>query len=339
MKKSLSILALAIAIIACNQAPKDYVTLSGKITEKNSDSLIIAGKKGILKKINVNEDGTFSDTLKIETGNYMLFDGKEQGTIHLQNGYDLTIFFDTKEWDETLTYTGNGAVANNYLAKKALYSEKAFSDQGMWKLEEGAFETKVNEIAAGFNKLIADTKDLDLSFIEAQNKEISDLKKGILGQYKSMKEEKSFFTENLAKGSPSPKFTDYENHAGGNMSLDDLKGKYVYIDMWATWCGPCKREIPFLKEVEKAYHGKNIAFVSISVDRKKDYDTWRKMVTEKELTGIQLYSKEDRTFGDAYKVNGIPRFILIDTEGNIIDANAPRPSDEKLKTLFNSLNI
>ncbi len=82
----------------------------------------------------------------------------------------------------------------------------------------------------------------------------------------------------LSKGNVSPKFVDYENYKGGTTSLDDLKGKYVYIDVWATWCGPCKREIPYLKEITKKYDGKNITFVSMSIDKKEAYDAWRKMV-------------------------------------------------------------
>ncbi|MFK8059036.1 MAG: TlpA family protein disulfide reductase [Polaribacter sp.] len=76
----------------------------------------------------------------------------------------------------------------------------------------------------------------------------------------------------LASGSPSPKFNGYENNAGGKTSLEDLKGKYVYIDVWATWCGPCIAEIPSLKKVEKDFHNKNIEFVSISIDRMKDHE-------------------------------------------------------------------
>jgi len=145
----------------------------------------------------------------------------------------------------------------------------------------------------------------------------------------------------LTKGRPSPKFVGYENYAGGKTSLDDLKGKYVYVDVWATWCGPCKREIPFLKEVEEKYHGKNIEFVSISIDKASDHKKWKTMVNEKELGGIQLFADNDwnSAFVKDYQIQGIPRFLLIDTEGNIVDSNAPRPSSSELIDLFTELSI
>lgn len=154
--------------------------------------------------------------------------------------------------------------------------------------------------------------------------------------------EKSYNTlRRLAKGSPSPKFVDYENYKGGTTSLDDLKGKFTYIDVWATWCGPCKREIPFLKEVEKKYHGKKIQFLSVSIDVKKDHQKWKDMIKEKELGGIQLFADNDwnSQFIKDYLIKGIPKFILLDPEGNIVTANAPRPSDKKLISLFDELKI
>src|SRR5690625_7878965 len=78
-------------------------------------------------------------------------------------------------------------------------------------------------------------------------------------------EEKYAILKNLTPGKKSPEF-DYENYNGGKTSLESLRGKYVYIDVWATWCGPCLREIPYLKEVEKDYRNKNIEFVAISID-------------------------------------------------------------------------
>ncbi|MGB5419440.1 TlpA family protein disulfide reductase, partial [Algibacter sp.] len=145
----------------------------------------------------------------------------------------------------------------------------------------------------------------------------------------------------LKEGKVSPKFVNYENYAGGKTSLDDLKGKYVYIDVWATWCGPCIQQIPHLQEVEKKYHGKNIEFVSISIDKPNDYEKWKTMVNEKQLGGIQLFADNDweSAFVREYQIQGIPKFILIDTEGHIVDSNAPRPSSEKLIELFEKHNI
>jgi len=147
--------------------------------------------------------------------------------------------------------------------------------------------------------------------------------------------------KDLMRGKPSPTFTNYENHAGGVTSLSDLKGKYVYIDVWATWCGPCKREIPSLKQVEKDFHDKNIAFVSTSIDVATAHDKWSDMVKDKQLGGIQLIADKDwkSQFVQDYGISGIPRFILIDPDGNIVNADAPRPSNPKLVELLESLDI
>ena len=147
--------------------------------------------------------------------------------------------------------------------------------------------------------------------------------------------------KDLVKGKPSPSFVNYENHKGGETSLEDLKGKYVYVDVWATWCGPCKAEIPSLKKVEKEYHNKNISFVSTSIDVAKDHEKWVDMVKDKDLGGVQLMADNNwnSKFVSDYAIQGIPRFILIDPQGNIVSADAPRPSDPKLKELFDSLEM
>ena len=147
--------------------------------------------------------------------------------------------------------------------------------------------------------------------------------------------------QKLEPGNPSPKFVNYENYKGGTSSLDDFKGKYVYIDVWATWCGPCKAQIPFLKEVEAKYHNKDIEFISISVDNQKDYQKWRDMIEEKKMGGVQLFADTafNSLFIKDYKIVGIPQFILIDPKGNIINSNAPKPSDKGLIDLFSEFGI
>ena len=125
----------------------------------------------------------------------------------------------------------------------------------------------------------------------------------------------------------------YENFNGGRTTLKDLSGKLLYIDVWATWCGPCIKEMPALKELVAHYAGKEIEFVSISIDHQSDYKKWRKMVPEKNVGGIHLYDNEglNSSFMKAFSVGLIPRFMMIDREGKIITAHAPRPSDKGVK--------
>ncbi len=336
MKKIL-FLALAIATIACENAPKDYATLSGKITNQNSDSLIVRTRT-YSKAIKVNDDGTFSDTLKVESGVYNLYDGKEFTYMFLKNGVDINLTLDAKELDKTIKYTGTGAETSNYIAKKSLLQKSLFTPD-LLDLEEDAFKAKVTEIENKLSELIENNKNIDSTIYASEKAGLEKLNENLLTAYtqKKMKDVKiSDFT-----GKPSPEFVNYENHKGGTTSLSDLKGKYVYIDVWATWCGPCKKEIPSLKKVEKQYHGKNIEFVSISIDDETLHDAWKKMVTDKELGGIQLLADNNfkSKFVQDYKIQGIPRFILIDPDGNVVDANAPRPSSPKLIELFKSLNI
>lgn len=140
--------------------------------------------------------------------------------------------------------------------------------------------------------------------------------------------------EKLKPGNPSPTF-DFENFAGGKTSLESLKGNLVYIDVWATWCVPCLNEVPALQALEKEFHGKKVSFVSISIDQ--DKNKWIDYQKANKPTGIQLYgdlSVQDN-FADRYDIQTIPRFILIDKEGNIINADAPRPSDPEIKELIN----
>lgn len=123
------------------------------------------------------------------------------------------------------------------------------------------------------------------------------------------------------------------------VTLKGLRGKYVYIDLWATWCMPCKAEIPALQKLEREYHDKNIHFVSISVDKPGDKQAWINYVKENQLTGIQIRADKDFSseFIQAFQVNSIPRFILIAPDGKIISANADRPSNPALKIQLNKL--
>lgn len=167
-------------------------------------------------------------------------------------------------------------------------------------------------------------------YVESAGLEGTDDFIGIFEEYVKTPESVQKFNElrerwaKIATGSPSPSFR-YQDINGKEVSLDDLKGKLVYIDVWATWCGPCRGEIPFLQKLEHAYVGKDIHFVSISCDQ--DKKAWEDMVKKENLGGIQLHNGGDKGFMEAYLIRGIPRFLLLDREGKIVSADMTRPSD------------
>lgn len=346
--------------VSCSPSPKtNYVTFSGTITNPKSDSLLLIPRVRTLKSkvFRIDENGIFKDTLKINNSlkalvpNYVLSHGKEMSWLYLKNGSNLRMTLNTDQFDETISYSGMGSAENNYLAEITLIREKFTETQkvkNIFDLDEEEFYNSLDlKMTADLDRLLS-IKGLDSTFISSQKTALEYEKKNMVFTYKVSNNlltyeeyHDSYGKTNaghLSKGKPSPIFKDYENFLGGTTSLTDFKGQYVYVDIWATWCVPCKAEIPYLKDVEEAYHNKNIAFVSISVDKNRDREKWQNMVEETSLGGIQLFADQDfkSDFVKKYEVNSIPRFILIDPDGNIVDANAPRPSyrlalDELLK--------
>jgi thiol-disulfide isomerase/thioredoxin len=116
------------------------------------------------------------------------------------------------------------------------------------------------------------------------------------------------------------------------------KGKYILVHLWASWCGPCVAEIPFLQQLEKKYDEKKIMFLNISVD--KNEGSWNK-------AWVQRYDKQGyhylwtnfikAFFYNEFKVTTIPRYLLLDTDGKVINPDAPRPSDPALTVLLDKL--
>ncbi|CAL2088851.1 cytochrome c biogenesis protein CcmG, thiol:disulfide interchange protein DsbE [Tenacibaculum sp. 190524A05c] len=334
MKNVIYVFLAALVLTSCKK--NDFVNFSGKITNQNSDSIVVAnGQKGYQRVIKLDENGAFKDTLKVDDGFFSLFDGKEYATVYFRNGDEITMNVDAKDFNNSIIFAGKGAAESNFMVKTTL-NQLEFNKGvlAMLELPKADFDEKLNSYVSGFTSRL-ENKVLDTAFVSLQKNNIEGLK----AQLTNMHDEKMYIKNELAKGKVAPKFVDYENPKRETFSLDDLKGKYVYIDVWATWCPPCLAEIPSLQKLEKDYHDKNIQFVSISVDKRDDYFTWTDMIEEKNLGGLQLYANEDKTFSEAYRISSIPRFILVDPEGNLVSADAPRPSDPKLVELFSSLGI
>ena len=121
------------------------------------------------------------------------------------------------------------------------------------------------------------------------------------------------------------------------VSLSDFHGKILYIDIWASWCGPCRKQFPYSKELKNKLSKKQlkkIEFIYISIDNSEI--KWRESIDNLKLEGKHFISPADTNDGAGtyFQVSSIPRYILIDENGDIINSNAKRPSDE---TLLNDL--
>lgn len=130
--------------------------------------------------------------------------------------------------------------------------------------------------------------------------------------------------------------TDFDaiDAAGNKVSLANLKGKVIFIDLWATWCGPCLAEMPAFEKL-KAQFAKNneVAFVSLSID--DNIEAWHKNLSARKVDGLQWHVS--RKMLDKYQVINIPRAIIINQEFKIINFKAPLPSNRENSLIINQL--
>ncbi|MBA4275342.1 TlpA disulfide reductase family protein [Flavobacterium sp.] len=314
---------------------KNYMHFEAEIANKFGDAIsFFDAKNKLVKTIKVDNNGVFKDTMNVAEGRYALSDGNEYTIVFLKNGFDLKMKLDTKMFDESIVYTGKGATENNFLAKNTLLEKKADIESLLLANETDFFKEMDKKKADDLKRL--EDKKLDPVFVDFQKQTVNETYNAIVQYYK--KNHDALVVKNKMNNTISPSF-DYENHKGGKTKLEDFKGKYVYIDVWATWCGPCRAEIPSLKKMEEMYHDKNIVFVSISVDVDKDHEKWKNFVSEKQLGGVQLFADKNwnSDFMLSYGINSIPRFILIDPNGKVVKGNALRPSSPQLKEELDKL--
>ncbi|MES2141210.1 MAG: TlpA disulfide reductase family protein [Bacteroidota bacterium] len=127
---------------------------------------------------------------------------------------------------------------------------------------------------------------------------------------------------------------------GKEISLADFRGKVIYVDFWASWCGPCRQQFPFSKKLHEQLtdkQKKEVVFLYISIDNTEEI--WKQAVNSLQLGGVHALSPGGWSSFVAkyYQISGIPRYMLIDKKGNVVDPNAKRPDDEN--TLQDILNL
>lgn len=140
----------------------------------------------------------------------------------------------------------------------------------------------------------------------------------------------------LTSGMPAIDFEMYDTQGNKVMFSSVIgKGKKTYVDFWATWCGPCVAEIPYMEKlVDELKDNDKVRIISISLD--ENLKKWHEKLDADKPSWPQFVIPEAfrSTFAREYKVNAIPQFMLFDENGKILNLNAPRPSHNEIKDIL-----
>ncbi len=332
MNKTLIIIFLiSIIVLGCKKEIKEPLSIiEVHVTNQQSlDSLIIYDKEKsweVKNTIRFNKSSSVKDTLNVlEKKIYQIYsfsNGKqgELGELLISPNCKIGLSINENEIFESITYDGTFKRPNNFLA----YSKK--HENQLSNIIRNGIEQKELEILIHEKGELINKKGISLNIVDS----LSSYVKGKYNKFSAILKQKNakyLYKRSLVNEIGNNfSFKDINNN---NISLKDFRGKYLYIDIWATWCKPCKVEYPFLKQLEKHFSNNDkLKIISISTDR--EFDKWEKYITKNSIKGIQLYSGANSDFVKFYDVGALPRFIFLDKEGKVICPEELRPSNPKL---------
>ncbi len=338
MKYILSIAIMSLSYLSFSQ---EVVTFNGKITNPTGErvslfSIIEDNGKRQRKKIaetKLEDDGSFSMSFELDKQIEASFsDGSESTSLLLQPKDEIYMTLNTTLFDETIQYYGKGAEKNNAIKTLALEMEKI--EETLYSYPEDTDSSEIfTYINYSIDALIQIVKDY-------QN--IEDFKSYgdvLIKKYEATKEElKTDYVEDkkmkqLMKNLTGTEGVDIKgvDLKGKEIHLSDYKGKIIVIDFWAPWCAPCRAEMPAYKELEEKY-GKKVNFISLGVYSKEK--AWRKMATDLAFEHNIFVDEDGYAQFNDWAVRYIPRYLVLDENFKVVDADAPRPSSGKLETMI-----
>ena len=304
-------------------------TISGVVTNHIGDTIKFYAPDSTYITVLDTVTGNFSVEFDWDTtASVSFFHGMESTKMYLQPGDDITLTIDTEQFDESISYEGSDE--SSYYAWQYLTEENSeYPDISM---------SSDGELDSLFNTYFAPFLDKAASFKESNPAFYASIVDGIENHKEYTLTRRSVLAALPQPGEAATDFT-YPDKDGNNVALSDFIGSVVYVDVWATWCGPCRAEMPFLHDLEAEYSDKNVTFIGVSVDEEKNRQVWLDMMEEKDMQGVQIFADGWSQITKDYAINGIPRFMLFDTEGNVSNLNADRPSSDDIRPAIDALLV
>ena len=303
------------------------VTISGVVTNPIGDTVKFFTPDSTYITVLDTATGHFSIEFEWDTASNVSFSqGIESTEMYLQSGDAITLTIDTEQFDETISYEGSGE--SSYYAWQYLTQENSkYPNFSM--SSDSEVDSLFSAYFAPFLNKAASFKVTNLPFYTSIVDGIEDHKEYVMSR-------RAALAALPQPGEAAIDFT-YPDKDGDDVSLSDFVGSVVYIDVWATWCGPCRAEMPFLHELESEYSDKNVTFIGVSLDEEKNRQAWLDMMVDKDMKGVQLFADGWSQITKDYAINGIPRFMLFDTEGNVASLDASRPSSDDIRPALDAL--
>ena len=345
-----NLLTAALAALLCSCGGANY-TITGRYELPPGDSVyLLASDNTVLAAGVVNADTTVSLQGTVTTPD-LVFLANAKRTNHPAWLFLEPGKFRIEKYDPASGYGGCGTPLND---RKKAFDEAmyAFGD----KLRKGSPGQSLQAILAEMNALYTQTVDANLDNVfgawvfnsyEFQNiKDNPEKVKARLAQFTpgiqahpmlKKSQDASQATARSAVGQP---YTDFscKNAAGETIALSSLTGpgRWVLLDFWATWCGPCCREIPYLKEAYAAFSGRGFSIYAVSIDH--DAARWQRFLAENDLPWTNVLSSgcgRQSPAAAMYGIRFIPSNFLISPDGVIVARNLPgRQLQSRLEELM-----
>lgn len=332
---------------------KTNQSISGKISNAGEDAVIIQKitDKGtlVLDTIKLDKEGKFNFKNYSDTAWFYRLALQNKGhwvQILVHPGDKLIFTGDANNKFSNFSITGNPKVEayQKYLMKEIAF--KAITDSIRYVYQAAKSENKAHlvfdALDARYKVVAKDMERYSVQFLVEQKDNLAsvvvannvdqDLKNKdvVLQMVKEVGKNypqhpywkdyndriSSFYAINVGGIAPNISLV---NPQGKILNLDSLRGKVVLIDFWATWCGPCRGEIPYLKQAYEKYHDKGFEIFSVSSDR--DVDAWKRFIVAQGMNWQHVIESGDAEASRIYMVNSIPRTYLLDKDGKIIAMN------------------